>query len=192
MSKAFTKESDEGPFDEVIPEPKDLLPPGAKNYVTPEGAAALRAELKRLEEVLRPQMVGGKGGGKKVRSASNIHLRRTAAVEGKSLSPKTRLAAIDRRIQFFRDRVANMAVIDPKSQDQDSVHFGATVTVADAEGNERIYKIVGVDESEPSKGRVSFISPIGKALISAREGDRVRLELPDGTIELEVLEIEYV
>ena len=182
MSKAFTKESDEGPFDEVIPEPKDLLPPGAKNYVTPEGADALRAELKRLEEVVRPQVVGAKSGGKK---ASSV-------VEGKSLSPKTRLAAIDRRIQFFRDRVANMAVVDPKSQDQDSVHFGATVTVADAEGNERIYKIVGVDESEPSKGRVSFISPIGKALISAREGDAVRIELPDGTIELEVLEIEYV
>ena len=182
MSKAFTKESDEGPFDEVIPEPKDLLPPGAKNYVTPEGADALRAELKRLEEVVRPQVVGAKGGGKKASSA----------VEGKSLSPKTRLAAIDRRIQFLRDRVANMAVVDPKSQDQDSVHFGATVTVADTEGNERIYKIVGVDESEPSKGRVSFISPIGKALISAREGDAVRIELPDGTIELEVLEIEYV
>ena len=182
MSKAFTKESDEGPFDEVIPEPKDLLPPGAKNYVTPEGADALRAELKRLEEVVRPQVVGAKGGGKKASSA----------VEGKSLSPKTRLAAIDRRIQFLRDRVANMAVVDPKSQDQDSVHFGATVTVADTEGNERIYKIVGVDESEPSKGRISFISPIGKALISAREGDAVRIELPDGTIELEVLEIEYV
>ena len=182
MSKAFTKESDEGPFDEVIPEPKDLLPPGAKNYVTPEGAEALRAELKRLEEVVRPQMVRAKRGGKKASSA----------VEGKSLSPETRLAAIDRRIRFFRDRVANMAIVDPKSQDQDSVHFGATVTVADAEGNERIYKIVGVDESEPSKGRVSFISPIGKALISAREGDSVRIELPDGTIELEVLEIEYV
>ncbi|GMR22855.1 MAG: transcription elongation factor GreB [Acidobacteriota bacterium] len=182
MSKAFTKESDEGPFDEVIAEPKDLLPPGAKNYVTPEGAEALRAELKQLEEVVRPQIVGAKGGSKKASSA----------VEGKSLSPKARLAAIDRRIQFFRERVANMVVVDPKSQDQDSVHFGATVTVADAEGNERIYKIVGVDESEPSKGRVSFISPIGNALISAREGDAVLVDLPDGTIELEVLEIEYV
>ena len=182
MSKAFTKESDEGPFDEVIAEPKDLLPPGAKNYVTPEGAVALRAELKRLEEVVRPQVVGGKGRSKKAPSAA----------EGKSLSPKARLAAIDRRIQFFRERVANMVVVDPKSQDQDSVHFGATVTVADAEGNERIYKIVGVDESDPSKGRVSFISPIGNALISAREGDAVRIDLPDGTIELEVLEIEYV
>jgi len=182
MSKAFTKESDEGPLDEIIAEPKDLLPPGAKNYVTPEGAEALRGELKRLEEVVRPQVVGAKGRGKKAASA----------VEGKSLSPKARLAAIDRRIRFFRERVASMVVVDPKSQEQDSVHFGATVTVADAEGNEKIYKIVGVDESEPSQGRVSFISPIGKALISAREGDTVRVELPDGTIELEILEIEYV
>ena len=182
MSKAFTKESDEGPFDEVIPEPRDLLPAGVKNYVTPEGAEALRAELKRLEEVVRPQVVQAKSGNKAPAST----------VEGESLSPKTRLAAIDRRILFLRDRVGNMVVVDPKSQDQDSVHFGATVTVADENGDERVYKIVGVDESEPAKGRVSFISPIGKALISAREGDAVRLELPDGTIELEVLEIDYV
>jgi transcription elongation factor GreB len=180
MSKAFTKESDGGSFDEVIPEAKDLLPPGVKNYVTPHGAEALRAELEHLEEVLRPQAVGAKGGKKD-----------SSAVEGKSLSPKSRLAAIDRRIQYIRDRLANMVVVDPKTQDQDSVHFGATVTVADTDGNERVYKIVGVDESDPAQGRVSFISPIGKALISAREGDSVRLELPDGDIELEVLEIDY-
>ena len=180
MSKAFTKESDEGSFDEVIPEPRDLLPAGVKNYVTPEGAAALRDELKRLEEVVRPQAVGAKSGKKS-----------TAAGEGSSLSPKARVAAIDRRIQFLRDRVGNMVVVDPLGQDQDSVHFGATVTVADPDGNERIYKIVGVDESDPSQGRVSFISPIGKALISAREGDAVRLELPDGSVELEILEIDY-
>ncbi len=182
MSKAFTKESDEGPFDEIIPEPKDLLPPGAKNYVTPEGAEALRAELGRLEQVVRPQVVGAKGQSRKPSSA----------VEGKSLSPKTRLAAVDRRIQFLSDRIGNMVVVDPKAQDQDSVHFGATVTVADQAGDERVYKIVGVDESEPSQGRVSFISPIGRALISARERDVVTVELPDGSIELEVLEIEYV
>lgn len=180
MSKAFTKESDDGSFDEVIPEPKDLLPTGVKNYVTPEGADALRAELERLEEVVRPQAASAERGKKTGGSA-----------EGKSLSPKARLAAIDRRIQFLRDRIGNMVVVDPKGQDQDSVHFGATVTVADTDGNERVYKIVGVDESEPAKGRVSFISPIAKALISAREGDAVRVELPDGPIELEVLEIEY-
>jgi transcription elongation factor GreB len=182
MSKAFTKESDEGPFDELIPEPRDLLPPGVKNYVTPEGGEALRAELRHLEQVVRPQLVGAKGQSDKS----------SAGVEGKSLSKRTRLAAVDRRIEFLNERIANMVVVDPKAQYQDSVHFGATVTVADAQGDERVYKIVGVDESEPSEGRVSFISPIGKALISAREGDSVVVELPDGSIEIEVLEIEYI
>lgn len=181
MSKAFTKESDEGPFDEVIPEAKDPLPPGAKNYVTPEGAEALRAELRRLEQVVRPQLVGAKS-----------QREGSSAVDGKSLSPKTRLAAVDRRIQFLSDRIANMVMVDPKAQDQDSVHFGATVTVADVEGDEKVYKIVGVDESEPARGRVSFISPIGRALISAREGDSVIVEVPDGSMELEILEIEYL
>lgn len=177
MSKAFTKESDEGPFDEVIPEPKDPLPPGVKNYVTPEGAKALESELEHYEQAVRPQLVEAKA---------------RAAKSSSGAEAASKLAAVDRRIQFLRDRLANMVVIDPKTQDQDSVHFGATVTVADAEGNERTYKIVGVDESEPSKGRVSFISPIGKALISAREGDAIWVELPDGSIELEILEIEYV
>ena len=183
MSKAFTKESDEGAFDEVIPEPKDLLPPGTRNYVTPEGAEALRTELTRLEDVLRPQVIAKKG-------SSGAKGKKEA--DGQSLSPKARLAAIDRRIQFLRDRLGNMDVVDLSSQDQDSVHFGATVTIADPEGNERIYKIVGVDESQPSEGKVSFISPVARALISAREGDVVSLELPSGTTELEILSIDYV
>jgi transcription elongation factor GreB len=168
MSKAFTKESQEGPFDEVHPEPKDLLPPGTKNYVTPEGAAALRAELERLEGEVRSRVAAEKGTGR-----------------------KQRLEALDRHIQFMRDRVANMVVVDPRSQEQDSVRFGATVTVADAEGNEKVYRIVGVDESDPAKGKISWISPVAKALISAKRGDVVTLELPDGNVELEILEIEY-
>jgi transcription elongation factor GreB len=166
MSKAFTKESDEGPGDEVHLEPKDPLPAGVKNYVTPEGAAALRDELSRLEREPRPKA----GGDKAARKA---------------------LEALERRTQFLRDRVANMAVVDPGSQEKDSVHFGATVTVADEEGNEKSYRIVGVDESDPAKGKISWISPIAKALISARVGDVVTLELPDGNAELEILQIDY-
>lgn len=168
MSKAFTKESEEGPFDEVYPEPKDLLPPGVKNYVTPRGASALRSELGRLEGEVKPRVAAEKGSGR-----------------------KQRLEALDRHIQFLRDRVANMVVVDPQSQEQDSVRFGATVTVADEEGNEKVYQIVGVDESDPSKGKISWISPIAKALISAKQGDVVTLEVPDGSMELEILEIEY-
>ncbi len=166
MSKAFTKESDEGPGNEVHSEFKDPLPPGLKNYVTPEGADALRKELSRLESEPRPK-------------------------PGSDKAARKRLEAMDRRIQFFRDRVANMTVVDPGSQDKDSVHFGATVTVADEEGNEKSYRIVGVDESDPAKGKISWISPIAKALISARVGDVVTLELPDGNAELEILQIDY-
>ncbi len=101
MSKAFTKESDAGSFDEVIPEPKDLLPAGTKNYVTPEGAEALRTELTRLEDVLRPSVASRKGGKKR-------------SSEGASLSPAARLALIDRRIQYLRDRIFNMVVVYPK------------------------------------------------------------------------------
>ncbi|MGH9324568.1 MAG: GreA/GreB family elongation factor [Vicinamibacteria bacterium] len=159
MSKAFTKESEGGPFDDAHLELKDPLPAGVKNYVTPEGASALREELSRLEHQLRPK---------------------SKRVEG-----------LDRKIQFLRDRVANMVVVDPGSQDKDSVRFGAFVTVADSEGNEKDYHIVGVDESDPPRGKISWISPIAKALISARVGDVVTLELPDGNTELEILEIEY-
>ncbi len=165
MSKAFTKESDDGPENEVHLEFKDPLPPGVKNYVTPEGAAALRDELSRLESEPRPK--------------------------GSDKAAKKRLEALERRTQFLRDRVANMTVVDTGSQDKDSVHFGATVVVADEEGNEKSYHIVGVDESDPGKGRISWISPIAKALISARVGDVVTLELPDGNAELEILQIEY-
>jgi len=166
MSKAFTKESDEGPGNEVHAEPKDPLPAGVKNYVTPEGGAALREELLRLEGEPRQKA-------------------------GADKAAKKRLEALERRAQFLRERVANMTVVDPGSQDKDSVHFGATVTVADEEGNEKSYRIVGVDESDPAKGKISWISPIAKALISARVGDVVTLELPDGNAELEILQIDY-
>jgi transcription elongation factor GreB len=168
MSKAFTKESEEGPFDEVVPEPKEVLPPGIKNYVTPSGAKALREELARLEGEVRPRLASGKDAAK-----------------------RKRLEALDRRIVFLKDRVAGMVVVDPRTQEQDSVRFGATVTVSDAEGNEKSYQLVGVDESEPSKGKISWISPIAKALISAKVGDVVTLELPAGDVELEILQIEY-
>jgi transcription elongation factor GreB len=166
MSKAFTKESDEGPGNEVHLEPKDPLPAGVKNYVTPDGAATLREELSRLEGEPRSKTGGDK-------------------------AAKKALEALERRTQFLRDRVANMTVVDLGSQDKDSVHFGATVTVADEEGNEKSYRIVGVDESDPAKGKISWISPIAKALISARVGDVVTLELPDGNAELEILQIDY-
>jgi transcription elongation factor GreB len=177
MSKAFTKESDEN-FDDIIPEPRDLLPPGVKNYVTPEGAESLRAELKRLVEVERPRVLE-QGSGE-------------AGPEGDpSATKRKRLQAIDRRVLFLRDRVANMEVVDPRRQSGERVRFGATVTVLDDEEQTRTYKIVGVDEAEPSAGKVSWVSPIAKTLLKARVGDLVKVSLPKGDLELEILEIDY-
>jgi len=180
MSKAFTKESDDGgDLDEVVPEPKDPLPPGVKNYVTPAGAEALRVELNHLETDVRPRL------------STKTDAGATDVAFGSSLSPKTRIAAVERQIRFLRDRVSNMVVVDPKSQDPDRVRFGATVTVCDPDGNEKTYTIVGVDESDPALGKVSFISPVARALMSAEEGDVVKLQLPDGETELEILSLDY-
>jgi transcription elongation factor GreB len=177
MNKAFTKESDES-FDDAPPEPKDLLPPGVKNYVTPEGAELLRNELRHLVELERPRIIEGGA--------------REAGPEGDgSRAKRKRLQAIDRRIVFLHDRVASMEVVDPRKGGGDQVRFGATVTVVDDEDKEKTYKIVGVDEADPSSGKVSWLSPIAKALMGAREGDALSLQLPKGHVELEIHEIEF-
>jgi transcription elongation factor GreB len=176
MNKAFTKESDES-FDDPIPEPKDLLPPGARNYVTPQGAELLRLELKNLVEIERPRVAEGES--------------REAGPEGDaSMTKRKRLQAIDRRIIFLRDRVASMEVVDPRKGSSDRVRFGVTVTVLDDDEKEKTYKIVGVDEADPSAEKVSWLSPIAKALMGKQVGDVVSLILPKGDVELEVLEIE--
>ncbi len=177
MNKAFTKESDDN-LEDIVPEPKDLLPPGVKNYVTPEGAEKLRAELKHLVAVERPRVVESGTG--------------TAGPEAdQSVAKRKRLQAIDRKILFLRDRVANMEMVDSRAQAGDRVRFGATVQVVDEEGKTKTYKIVGVDEADPAAGKVSWLSPIAKALLGAQEGDAVRLRLPVGDMELEILQVEY-
>ena len=104
---------------------------------------------------------------------------------------KRRLREIDWRIRYLMKRLENAEVVDPSKQDRERVFFGATVTYADEAGSEHTVSLVGVDEADPARGRVSWISPIAKALLRAREGDSVRLQTPKGTIELEVLEIDY-
>lgn len=176
MNKAFTKESDDG-FDEVVPEPKDLLPPGVKNYVTPEGAEALRSELKHWVDVERPHAL--EGSSEEAGPSGNV-----------AMEKRKRLHAIDRRIRFLQDRVANMEVVVPSGRSDDKIRFGARVTVVDEHDKEKNYKIVGVDEADPSAGKVSWLSPIAKALLGAGPGDEVRVDLPHGTAELEVLDVD--
>ncbi len=187
MSKAFT--SEQAPPDDADDAPEDAspLPPGSRNYMTPGGFARLRRELDALVSRERPELVAtvawAAGNGDRSENGDYIY-------------GKKRLREIDRRIRFLVRRLDKAEVVDPEARrDDDSasrVFFGATVTVADAHGNERRLSIVGIDEIDASRGYISWISPMARALLKAREGDAVTLKTPGGAEDLDVLSVRYV
>ncbi len=179
MNKAFVKESDQDEDD--IP-PELQLPKGSKNYITPAGHARLKSELTHLVKVERPEVVSIVSW-----AASNGD----RSENGDYIYGKRRLREIDRRIRFLTKRLEIAEVVDPTRQTQDQVFFGATVTYCDQEGEERTVTIVGMDEIDMAKGHISWISPVARALLKAREGDQVSLRTPAGIQELEILEIRY-
>jgi transcription elongation factor GreB len=181
LSKAFTKEQDDPEAGELEPEVEQ--PKGVKNYITPAGYARMKAELKQLLDVERPEVVGI------VHWAASNGDR---SENGDYIYGKKRLREIDRRIRFLIKRMEIAEVVDTMGQEQDQVFFGATVTVSDGAGAERSVSIVGVDEVDPARGRVSWVSPIARALLKARAGDTVTLRTPSGVEELEVVDIRYV
>jgi transcription elongation factor GreB len=182
MNKAFVREdADGGDDDEFEATP---LPVGAKNYLTPAGHARLLAELNHLLRVERPEVVNvvawAAGNGDRSENGDYIY-------------GKKRLREIDRRLRFLTKRLENSEVVDPESREATSrVYFGATVTVADHDGVESIYSIVGIDEADPGRGRISWISPLARALLKAEEGDTVRVQVPGGMRALEVVEVRYI
>src|SRR5579885_3167522 len=178
MSKAFTKEGDGGDEDEAE-SGSVALPKGSKNYITPAGAERLKGELHALLHKERPDLV------KVVQWAASNGDR---SENGDYIYGKRRLREIDRRIRFLTKRLEAAEIVDPASQKTDRVRFGARVRVSDEDGRERVYRIVGIDETNPAKGEVSWISPIAKALLNARVGDSVMLRTPKGEEELEILE----
>jgi transcription elongation factor GreB len=153
-----------------------------KAYITPDGAAKLQAELKQLIEVERPKTVD------EVATAA-AHGDRSENAEYKY--GKLRLRDIDRRIRFLQKRLDAIEVIDPKKQSGRVVFFGATVEVEDEDGARKHYTIVGEDESEPKLGKISYASPIGRALLKRKVGDTVLVRRPAGEIELEITKIDY-
>ena len=179
MSKAFTREtSDTDDDDGAAP-----LPPSGKNYITPEGYARLRAELLDLIDNERPRIV------EIVHWAASNGDR---SENGDYLYGKKRLREIDRRIRFLTKRLEIAEVADPRlHHGSDQVFFGATVTYADAQGEERTITIMGIDEADSLKGQVSWIAPISRALLKARVGDEVRLVTPQGVQEIEILKVQY-
>lgn len=181
MSKAFVRES-EGEEDEELAN-SPTLPPGTRNYITPAGQFRLKSELEHLVKRERPQVV---------EIVSWAASNGDRSENGDYIYGKRRLREIDRRIRFLTKRLDIAEVVDPVLQvGNDQVFFGARVTVADADGLENTYTIVGVDEADVAIGRISWISPLARALIKSREGDTVRFQSPLGIREIEILEVVY-
>jgi transcription elongation factor GreB len=180
MSKAFTRETESDDDDELGLPP---LPAGGKNYITPAGYARLRTELLELIDNERPRIV------EIVHWAASNGDR---SENGDYLYGKKRLREIDRRIRFLTHRLEIAEVTDPSvHHGSDQVFFGATVTYVDEQGVERTVTIMGIDEADSLQGQVSWISPISRALLKAREGDVVRLVTPQGAHDVEVLAVRY-
>lgn len=180
MSKAFTKESD-GDDEEPVGLPP--LPAGGKNYITPAGYARIKAELLDLIDHERPKLV------EVVHWAASNGDR---SENGDYLYGKKRLREIDRRIRFLTKRLEIAEIVDPcVHAGSDQVFFGATVTYADDEGQERTITIMGIDEADSACGQVSWIAPVARALLKSRVGDEVPLPTPGGVRMLEVLDVRY-
>jgi len=181
MSKAFTKEPDDLPDDEPENEPQAQT--GTKNYITPAGYARLKNEALQLLNDERPALTKvinwAASNGDRSENADYIY-------------GKKRLREIDKRIRFLTKRMEAAEIVDPATrEDCDQVFFGATVSVLDENGVSHLLRIVGIDETDTSKGRISWISPMAKALLKSRAGDVVVVKTPAGNQEWEVEEVRY-
>lgn len=182
MSKAFINEDAQDYDDEVDVEPV-ALPAGMKNYITTRGYYQLRDELDHLMNVERPQVVD---------TVSWAASNGDRSENGDYIYGKRRLREIDRRLRFLTKRLEIAEVVEPAEQpNRDQVFFGATVTYANEQGEEQTVTIVGVDEAAPLQGRISWISPVARALLKAHEGDIVPIRTPAGKDELDILDVRY-
>ncbi len=182
MSKAFTRE-DDAPEDDFEGDEGAAIPPGSKNYLTPGGWQRLRDELKWLLNTERPEVTSvvswAAGLGDRSENADYQY-------------GKKRLREIDRRIRYLTKRLEIAEVVDPATREEtDQVFFGATVVYVNTAGDETTVRIVGIDEIDPGRNYVSWISPVARALIKAREGDSVALRTPVGEEQLEIIEVRY-
>lgn len=160
---------------------RPALPAGTRNYITPQGFARMQAESKYLLHTDRPKVVGvvawAAGNGDRSENGDYIYGKR-------------RLREIDRRLRFLTKRMESAEIIDPAQQKGGTIRFGATVTV-EGEHGRRTYSIVGVDETDGARGRISWVSPIGRTLLKRNEGDVVSLVTPKGEEELEIVAVRY-
>lgn len=152
----------------------------APNYITPEGLQALKSELKELIHNERPKLVQtvawAASNGDRSENADYIYGKR-------------RLREIDRRVAFLTKRIEEAQVVDPRTQPTDKVVFGLQVEVEDEEGNVKTYRIVGEDEINVEAGKISWKSPVARALLGKREGDVAVIQRPGGEMEVTIVRV---
>ena len=184
VNKAFVKESaDAAADDDNAAGDLPPLPSGARNYITPQGYRRLREELMALLDVERPKVV---------EIVSWAASNGDRSENGDYLYGKKRLREIDRRIRFLTRRLDIAEVADPSTHHgSDQIFFGASVTYANARGEQRRIRILGIDEADALRGEVSWVAPIARALLKARAGDEVSLVTPGGVEVIEVLAVDY-
>jgi transcription elongation factor GreB len=179
MNKAFVKENDDEDLEGALP----AIPAGAKNYITPQGYQRIKDELLQLIDVDRPEVV------RVVHWAASNGDR---SENGDYIYGKRRLRQIDSRIRFLTKRMDLAEIVDPSvHHGSDQVFFGATVTYETQAGEQHTVTILGIDELDPLNGKISWVSPVARALTKAREGDTVTLQTPGGLEELEILSVSY-
>jgi transcription elongation factor GreB len=162
MSRAFVKELDGNRADNDLPE-RPQSP--HTNYVTPKGLEQLQERVRELS-ALRNSLLGQE-----------------------DLGSQQQLKYVTRDLHFYTERIKRAVVVRPETQPDDRVHFGATVEVEDSEGQRLTFSLVGEDEADAAQGRISWVSPLAKALLNARVGDVVTWKRPAGDKELEVIAI---
>ena len=184
MSKAFTRENDDEDDDDAAPETgRSGLPPGAKNYITVHGVKRMQDELRELKTKTRPELT------EVIAWAASNGDR---SENGDYIYGKRKLREIDRRIRFLAKRLDIAEVVDPTKITADHVLFGATVKIRDEDDSEKTYTIVGVDEVDIERGRISWVCPLASALFKAKVNDFVTFKSPKGVREIEIIAIEYL
>jgi transcription elongation factor GreB len=152
------------------------------NYITPDGARRLSEELGRLRTVERP---------KTVQEVADAAAQGDRSENAEYIYGKKRLREIDRRMRYLTQRLERAVVVDPSKQQGDKIFFGATVEVEDEDAGRHVYLIVGEDEIDSKIGRISWRSPVGRALLGKRVGDVITVRRPAGEVELEIVSLEY-
>lgn len=181
MNKAFVKEteSDDDDAEGAVP----AIPAGARNYITPQGYQRIKKELLQLIDADRPEVV---------RIVSWAASNGDRSENGDYIYGKRRLREIDRRIRFLTKRLDLAEVVDPSvHHGSDQIFFGATVVYENQTGEQHTVTIVGIDEIDPLNGKISWISPVARAVTKAHEGESIVLQTPGGIEELEIIEVRY-